>query len=146
MFRMIQDGWLQALDQVHYHYFTKGQIAHQYFCCILQLLAQTFHYLVQQIAFKIRISAQYSQQQSVPELTPKKWKNGPQKLLTIGPTPFFPQSSPDHGPQPRIEFSYNEISGPDICSLICVKSQCFQMAMYQNSICPKENGAKIQGT
>jgi len=52
-------------------------------------------------------------------LTPKKRKNGPQELLIIGPTPFFPQSSPDHSPQPRIDFSYYEISGPDICSLIC---------------------------
>jgi hypothetical protein len=34
-------------------------------------------------------------------------------LLIIGPTPFF------HSPQPRIDFSYYEISGPDICSLIC---------------------------
>ena len=52
-------------------------------------------------------------------LTPKKWKNGPQKLLIIGPDPFISQSSPDHSPQPRIDFSYYEISGPDICSLIC---------------------------
>ena len=40
-------------------------------------------------------------------------------MLIIGPTPFFSQSSPDHSPQPRIDFSYYEISGPDICSLIC---------------------------
>ena len=53
-------------------------------------------------------------------LTPKKWKNGPQKLLIIGPDPFISQSSPDHNPQPRIDFSYYEISGQDICSLICV--------------------------
>ena len=26
-------------------------------------------------------------------LTPKKWKNGPQKLLIIGPTPFISQST-----------------------------------------------------
>ena len=50
------------------------------------------------------------------KLTPKKWKNGPQKLLIIGPDPFFPQSSPGHSPQPRIDFSYYEISGPDICT------------------------------
>ena len=37
---------------------------------------------------------------------PKKVKkNGPQKLLIISPDPFI---------------SYYEISGPDICSLICV--------------------------
>ena len=40
-------------------------------------------------------------------------------MLIIGPNPFIPQSSPDHSPQPRIDFSYYEISGPDICSLIC---------------------------
>jgi hypothetical protein len=40
-------------------------------------------------------------------------------LLIIGPDPFISQFSPDHSPQPRIDFSYYEISGPDICSLIC---------------------------
>ena len=52
-------------------------------------------------------------------------KNGAQKLLIIGPDPFISQSSPaqttDHSPQPRIDFSYYEISGPDIFSLICGK-------------------------
>ena len=52
-------------------------------------------------------------------LTSKRWKNGPQKLLIIGPGPFIPQSSPYHSPQPKIDFPYHEISGPDICSLIC---------------------------
>ena len=41
-------------------------------------------------------------------------------MLIIGPTPFISQSSPDHCPQPRIDFSYYEMSGPDICSFICV--------------------------
>ena len=49
----------------------------------------------------------------------KTLKNGPQKLLIIGPDPFISQSSPDHSSQPRTDFSYYEISGPDICSLIC---------------------------
>ena len=40
-------------------------------------------------------------------------------MLIIGPNPFISQSSPDHSPQHRIDFSYYEISGPDICSLIC---------------------------
>ena len=31
-------------------------------------------------------------------LTPKKGKNGPQKLLIIGPDPFISQSSPDQRP------------------------------------------------
>ena len=31
-------------------------------------------------------------------MTPKKWKNGPQKLLIISPDPFFSQSSPDQRP------------------------------------------------
>ena len=30
----------------------------------------------------------------------------PQQLLIIGPDPFIPQSSPDHSPQPRIDFPY----------------------------------------
>ena len=32
-------------------------------------------------------------------MTPKKWKNWPQKLLIIGPDPFISQSSPDHSPE-----------------------------------------------
>jgi hypothetical protein len=47
-------------------------------------------------------------------------------LLIIGPNPFISQSSPDHSPQPRIDFSYYEISGPDICSLFCVRNPCFE--------------------
>ena len=50
---------------------------------------------------------------------PGKVKKGPQKLLIIGPDPFISQSSPDHSSQPRIDFSYYAILGPDICSLIC---------------------------
>ena len=45
-------------------------------------------------------------------LTPKKWKNQPQKLLIIGPDPFISQSSPNQSPQPRTVFSYYEMSGP----------------------------------
>ena len=51
----------------------------------------------------------------------KNWKNHPKKLLRIGPDPFFPRSSPGHSPQPKIDFPYQEISGPDICSLICAQ-------------------------
>ena len=40
-------------------------------------------------------------------------------MLIIGPDPFFPLSSPGHSPQPKIDSPYHEISGPDICSLIC---------------------------
>jgi hypothetical protein len=50
----------------------------------------------------------------------KNWKNHPKKLLRIGPDPFFPQSSPGISPRPNMDFPYYEISGPDICSLICV--------------------------
>ena len=49
----------------------------------------------------------------------KTLKNWPQKLLIIGPDPFISHSSPDHSPQTIIDFSYYQISGPDICSLIC---------------------------
>ena len=38
-------------------------------------------------------------------------------LLRIGQDPFFPQSSPGISPQPKIDFPYYEISGPDICEL-----------------------------
>ena len=33
----------------------------------------------------------------------KTLKNGPQKLLIIGPDPFISQSSPDHSPQPTAQ-------------------------------------------
>ena len=66
-----------------------------------------------------------------PELFSKKFwinflsikflKNWPQKLLIISPNPFISQSSPDHKPRPKIDFSYYEISGPDICSLHTVR-------------------------
>ena len=36
----------------------------------------------------------------------KSWKNHPKKLLRISPDPFFPQSSPGHSPQPKIDFPY----------------------------------------
>ena len=41
------------------------------------------------------------------------------KVAHNRPKPFFLHSSPAHSPQPGIDFSYYEISGPDICSLIC---------------------------
>jgi hypothetical protein len=40
-------------------------------------------------------------------------------LLIIAQPLFISQSSPDYNPQPRIDFPNYEISGPDICSLIC---------------------------
>ena len=49
----------------------------------------------------------------------KNWKNHPKKLLRIGPDHFFPLTSQGHSPQPKIDFPYHEISGPDICCLIC---------------------------
>ena len=49
----------------------------------------------------------------------KNFKKRASKLLKIGPDPFISQSRPDHSPQPRIDFSHYEISGPDICCLIC---------------------------
>jgi hypothetical protein len=50
---------------------------------------------------------------------PEKVKKPPSKVAHNRPKPFFPLASPDHSPQPRIDFSYYEILGPDICSLIC---------------------------
>ena len=47
------------------------------------------------------------------------FKNHPKTLLIIGQNPFIPQSSPGHSPQPKIDFPYYEISGPNMCSLIC---------------------------
>ena len=41
------------------------------------------------------------------------------KFLVLKKPVLFQFSSPDHSLQPRIDLSYYEISGPDICSLIC---------------------------
>ena len=48
----------------------------------------------------------------------KTLKNGPQKLLTIGPT-FFWQVRPGCLNQPRIDFSYHKYAPRFICLLIC---------------------------
>jgi hypothetical protein len=56
---------------------------------------------------------------------PEKVKKQASKIAHNWPNPFFSQFSPDHSPQPRIEFSYYEISGPDSCSLICVSTVDF---------------------
>ena len=63
----------------------------------------------------------------------KTLKNGPQKLLIIGPNPFISHSSPDHNPQPRIYLTYYEISGPNICSLICA----FKVSRFRTKVVRK---------
>ena len=49
----------------------------------------------------------------------KTLKNGPQKLLIIGPNLFFSQSSPAHSPKPKIDFIYYKYVPRRICLLIC---------------------------
>ena len=49
----------------------------------------------------------------------EKVKKRASKVAHNRPRPFFPLSSPGHSPQPKIDSPYHEISGPDICSLIC---------------------------
>ena len=68
----------------------------------------------------------------------KTFKNGPQKLLIIGPNLFFSQSSPAHSPQPRIDFSYHNMSGTSICSLICAIHTLHKSLVIQGHIvnCP----------
>ena len=39
----------------------------------------------------------------------------------IGPDPIISQPSPNHSPQPRIDSSYLEVSGLDICGLSLVQ-------------------------
>ena len=48
---------------------------------------------------------------------PEKVKQRASKVAHNRPRPFYFTVQPR--PQPRIDFSYYEISGPDICSLIC---------------------------
>ena len=47
---------------------------------------------------------------------PEKVKKLASKVAHNGPRPFYSTVQPR--PQPRIDFPYYEISGPDICSLI----------------------------
>jgi len=49
----------------------------------------------------------------------KKLKKAPSKVAHNRPKPFFPQPSPSHSQQPKIDFSYHQNVPPDICSLIC---------------------------
>jgi hypothetical protein len=49
--------------------------------------------------------------------TLKKW---PQKLLIIGTNPFISKPSPNHNPQPRIDFSYRDQTSV----LLSVESSC----------------------
>ena len=49
----------------------------------------------------------------------KKLKKPPSKVAHNRPKPFFPQPSPSHSQQPKIDFSYYKNVPPDICSLIC---------------------------
>merc|ERR1712008_578653 len=51
--------------------------------------------------------------------SPKKLKKPPSKVAHNRPKPFFPQPSPSHSQQPKIDFSYHKNVPPDICSLIC---------------------------
>ena len=49
-------------------------------------------------------------------MTPKNWKK-PKKVAQNRPQPLFSTVQPR--PQPKIDFPYYEISGPDICSYLC---------------------------
>jgi hypothetical protein len=90
----------------------------------------------------------FSKQFLINFLSIKTLKNWPQKLLIISPDPFISQSSPDHSPQPRIDFSYHEISGPDICFLICdlhmyLNFYSFLVSAYANERIPSDGELKL---
>ena len=57
----------------------------------------------------------------------KTLKNGSQKLLIISPN-LFPQSSPDHSPQPRIDISYYKHVPRLIRLLICALQSLIEEA------------------
>ena len=48
---------------------------------------------------------------------PEKGKKWASKVAHNQPRPFYSTVQP--WPQPKIDFSYYEISGPEVCSLIC---------------------------
>ena len=49
----------------------------------------------------------------------KKLKKPPSKVAHNRPKPFFPQPSPSHSQQPKIDFSYHKNVSPSVCSLVC---------------------------
>ena len=59
---------------------------------------------------------------------PKKVKKRASKVAHNQPRPFYFTVQPRS--QPKIDFSYYEISGPEICSLICDRHLCFLMVPY----------------
>ena len=68
----------------------------------------------------------FSKKNQINFLPMKFLKNGPQKLFIIGPDPLISQSSPDHSPQPRIDFSYYEIWGLESVLLSVILSLLIQ--------------------
>ena len=49
----------------------------------------------------------------------KKLKKPPSKVAHNRPKPFFPQPSPTHSQQPKIDFLYHKNVPPSVCSLVC---------------------------
>ena len=62
----------------------------------------------------------------------KKLKKPPSKVAHNRPKPFFPQPSPSHSQQPKIDFSYHKNVPPDICSLICGKNGFENQSPFRN--------------
>ena len=61
----------------------------------------------------------------------KKWAP---KVAHNRPRPFFPTVQPRPQPTAQNWFSYNEISGPDICSLICAPDLALALSLITQPI------------
>ena len=57
----------------------------------------------------------------------KKLKKPPSKVAHNRPKPFFPQPSPTHSQQPKIDFSYHKNVPPSVCSLVCGQNNCLKI-------------------
>ena len=65
---------------------------------------------------------------------PEKVKKRASKVAHNQPRLFFPQSSPGHSPQPKIDFPYHEISGQDICSYLWFRGSRLGLVVQRSRI------------
>ena len=114
-------GWLEILKKrfgADYE-----QLWRAFFSCFrgqqfFFLIFLTFFYLYSMQLFSADATI-FSKHFYIYFLSMKTLKNGPQKLLMIGPKLFFSQYWPGCPNQPRIDFSYYKYDPRLICLLIC---------------------------
>ena len=66
---------------------------------------------------------------------PEKVKKRASKVANNRPNPFYFSVQPRPEPTAKNDFSYYEISGPDICSFICAPNSCLIYLFSQKFRC-----------